>query len=236
MRIVHGRRAVRILHGRHVVSALPHAPGPTGTIFDILAAAVVSLAPHDRPMALLGFAAGGVVAPLRGGGFRGDIHAADLDPRGYTAFRKVAGHWAGRVTLDKADAADWLRQNTRRYGAIVEDLSVQVPNDVTKPEVSVDALPRLIAKRLLPGGVAVINLLPMSGRSLRSLVELVAAPYPSVLLIHPDGFDNLIVVGAEKLPGAREFGTRIKEQLSSIHSPMAHGIGVRTLRSNGSEA
>ena len=68
MRIVRLRRRARILDGPDVLSEILDHPGPTDTMFDVLAACVAAFAPGPR-VAILGFAGGGIVAPLRAMGF-----------------------------------------------------------------------------------------------------------------------------------------------------------------------
>jgi len=233
MRIVRDRRGVRVLHGRHLVSALPASPGPTGSVFDVLAAAVALLAPPARPVALLGFAAGGIVAPLRAAGFRGPIRAADLDVAPVPHFRAVAGAWAGRVTVDEAEAAAWLAARRTAFGAIVDDLSVQVPGDVTKPAASIRPLPTLARARLAPGGVAVVNWLPVKATSHMTAIETVAAPHAAACVITPDGYENRVVVAARALPDPRELGRRLRAALHAMGSPLARGLRVRGLVRRG---
>ena len=107
MRIVRTRRGLRLLEGDVILSELLARPGPTHCLFDVLAACVAALAPGPR-IALLGFAGGGIVAPLRAMGFPHAIEAVDLDPTGEKLFRELARHWAGEVRVARMDALEWL--------------------------------------------------------------------------------------------------------------------------------
>jgi len=101
-----------------VISEILSAPGPTHSVFDVLAAAVVLLYRGPR-VALLGFAGGGVVAPLRAMGFSGTLDVVDLDDRGERIFRAVSGAWRGPVKFELGEASEWLR---RRQGLAVFNL------------------------------------------------------------------------------------------------------------------
>ena len=61
MKIVRTRRGARIVDDDVVLSEILAKPGPTHSLFDLLAAAVATLAPGPR-FAMLGFAGGGIVA------------------------------------------------------------------------------------------------------------------------------------------------------------------------------
>lgn len=223
MRIVVSRRGIRLLHGRHVVSALPATPGPTSSVFDVLAAAVAVFPPAGAPVALLGFAAGGVVAPIRALGVRAPIRAVDLDTSVEPHFRRVAGAWAGEVTLDRAEAGAWLARRRGRFGAIIEDLSLQVPGDVTKPPASIDRLPALLARRLAPGGVAVVNLLPVAGLRWSRMIDLVAAPFADAVVVRVRGYENRVLLGFTR-PAPRDVRGRLEDALGRLGSPLAGAL------------
>src|SRR5262249_25485667 len=69
LKVVRTRRSVRLVDGPDLVSHLRTTPGPTHGFFDLLAACAAAFAPGDLARAprvlLLGFAAGGILAPLR---------------------------------------------------------------------------------------------------------------------------------------------------------------------------
>ena len=102
-REVKKRNGVWFVEGDIVLSEVLHEPGPTGDIFDVLAASVVVLSPGRR-FALLGFGAGGIVAPLRALGSSHAIHAVDLDLQGEELFRRTARYPVGEVNVDQRDA------------------------------------------------------------------------------------------------------------------------------------
>lgn len=161
-RVTRLKNSVRLVQHGCVLSETPVRPGPTHSVFDVLAAAVVAFAPPG-PVAMLGFAGGGMVAPLRKAGYGHEVRAVDLCARGHTLFRSVSKGWGGALTFEKEDALRWLRRQRGRFGAIVEDLSVPRDGDVVKPEVSWRELPPLIGRKLRADGVAVANILPTPG-------------------------------------------------------------------------
>ncbi len=221
------RTGVSWLHGGHVVSTLPARPGPTHSIFDLIAAAVAGLAPCGRPVAMLGFAGGGTLAPLRALGCDEPVSSADLDVEAVPLFREVAGAWAGEVSVERAEATAWLLGQKRRFGAIIDDLSIQVPGDVVKPDVSTQVLPALTAKRLARGGVGLFNLIPSSGSPLSAQVRDVSRHFAEGRLVRFDGFENgLLIVGAA-LPESRTLSANLKASLERIGSKMAGRFNVR---------
>ncbi len=196
MRVVRTRRGLRLVEGDVILSELLARPGPTHCLFDVLAACVRALAPGPR-VALLGFAGGGIVAPLRAMGFHHAIEAVDLDPTGEALFRKLSRHWALDVRVDRMDAVEWLAREREPFDVIVEDLSVPSPAGTVKPPVSFADLPPLVRRRLKPLGVAITNLLPQPDASWDELIRPVAKPYSRSVVIELLEHENrLVVAGA----------------------------------------
>lgn len=210
LRLQAGTTILRLFHGPHLISALPRSPGPTHSVFDALAACTYAAAPFAQRIALLGFAAGGVVAPLRAVGSGAVIHGVDLSSQGAQAFRRVASSWAGRVRFTRAEASRWLVRQAP-FDAIIEDLSAQLPGDVTKPDVSLSTLPALIRDRLAPGGIAVINALPRAELSWRDLERTLCKPYAGWLSVGLADFENRILVA-----GARLSATELRRRLTLV--------------------
>jgi len=224
------RKGAGVLHGRHLVSWLPSQPGPTHSVFDVIAALAMEGAAAG-PIAMLGFAAGGTVAPLRALGFDGAVRAVDLDTRPVGAFREVAGSWAGDVTVDERDALEWIRSRRGRYGAVIEDLSMAIPGDVTKPPVSYGPLPEAVAARVAEGGVAVFNLLPVAGLSMTALATRVCAPFADARVISLRDYDNwFVLVSHGRLTSSVRLRGRLNARLYSIGSRMARTLSVRRHR------
>lgn len=228
MKIVKTRRGLRLLEGDVILSELLAKPGPTHCLFDVLAACAVALTPGPR-VALLGFAGGGVIAPLRAMGFHHAIESVDLDQTGERLFRKLSRHWAGDVRVARMDAAAWLALDRAPFDVIVEDLSVPGPAGTVKPPLSFDGLPALLAGRLKPRGVAVTNVLPLPGTPWETLVAPIARPHARVTLIELDEYENRIVVGGADLPGSVEVSKRVRAALDAVGSVQARRIRFRTL-------
>lgn len=224
MKIVRTRRGLRLLEDDVILSELLARPGPTHCLFDVLAACVKALAPGPR-VALLGFAGGGMVAPLRAMGFPHAIEAVDLDPTGEALFRELSRHWAGEVRVERMDALEWLARERAPFDVIVEDLSVPGPEGTVKPAASFAALPPLVRSRLKPLGIAVTNLLPQPGASWDTLIDPVAKPYSGSVVIELEEYENRLVV-AGAIPGTEDVSKRVRAALDAIGSVQARKIRV----------
>jgi len=214
-----------------VLSEILARPGATHTLFDVLAACVSALCKGPR-FAMLGFAGGGMIAPLRAMGFPHAIDAVDLSRDGEAIFRELSNEWAGTVRVTQADAVTWLRRRKTMHDVILEDLSTPSPAGVIKPYATFDALPDLIRQRLNPGGVAITNMLPLPGTSWQSLQARIAVPHKRSLVIHLDEYENRIICCGEELPDAPTTSRSIRAALRGIDSDQAHRIAVRTLYRN----
>ena len=228
MRIVRTRRGARIEQDGLILSEILDRPGATDTLFDILAACVAALARGGR-MAMLGFAGGGVVAPLRAMGYGHPIEACDLDVSGERLFRELSSAWCGRVDVAEAEASAWLAGRRRPYDVILEDLSARVGGEVTKPEVSLDVLPAQMARRLTPRGLVVMNVLPVPGRPWTELLPHLAAPYAQARVIVLESWENRVLLLGADLEPAAEAARLIGRALRSIGSSEAGALSVRTL-------
>ena len=227
MKIVKTRRGARLLQGDVILSEILAQPGPTHTLFDVLAACVAALAPGPR-FALLGFAGGGMIAPLRAMGCAHAVDAVDLDRAGERIFRELSGAWTGAVRLAQSDAVPWLRDR-RPFDVIVEDLSVDSPAGTVKPYASFDELPQLVCDRLTPRGVAIINLLPLPGTAWNALLMRVALPHARACVLTLDEYENRFVLAGRALPTAAEISRRVRRALHAIGSDQEKRIAFRTL-------
>lgn len=229
MKILKTERGVRIVQGDAVLSEVLDEPGPTHSVFDVLAAAVAELA-QGPAVALLGFAGGGIVAPLRAMGWDGALDAVDLDPTGEQVFREISSRWCGEVRFHRAEATDWLRRSDRRFDLVVDDLSVPLRGEITKPRVSVEVLPERIRRRLRPGGAAVANALPVPGLSWSALQDRLRGAAVDARVILFDEFENRVVLASAELPDAADLSRRLRRRLRAIDSSIAGAISVRTQR------
>ena len=229
-------RGVRLADAGAVISEVLRRPGPTHSVFDVLAAAVAALGRGPR-VVLLGFAAGGMLGPLRALGHAGPLVGVDLSREGWSVFRRLCGRWAGRVRLERAEAGSWLRGRRGRFDVIVDDLSVSGPDGVTKPAVSLAELPELAPRRLARGGVVVVNLLPVPGMRFAELESAVGRGHREVRVVHLAEFENRILIGGGRgLLPAHDMSRALGAALRSIGSSMERGLAVRTRRSRESGA
>ena len=228
MKVVRTRRGARLVQDDVVLSEMLARPGPTHTFFDVLAAAVAALAPGPR-FAMLGFAGGGVLAPLRAMGFEHPVETVDLSRAGLGLFRDISDAWAGAVHFAQADAAVWLRRRRARYDVIMDDLSTPSSAGVVKPCLSFDPLPTLIRDRLRPSGIAITNLLSQPDTPWASLLAQVAWPHKRSVVIALNEYENRIVIAGGALGTAAHVSRRVRAALRSIGSHQASKIAVRTL-------
>lgn len=231
MRVVRTRRGARLVAEDDdvVLSEILAVPGPTHSLFDALAACIAALAPGPR-IALLGFAGGGVVAPLRAMGCPHPIRAVDLSREGEAIFRELSSTWCGDVTLDVEDAERWLARRRARYDLIVEDLSVSSPVGTVKPYATFDTIPERIARRLRTGGLAVFNMLPLPGTRWEALIARVGRPWARVVTVELDEYENRFVLAGHDLPPAAALSRRVRAALRGIDSSQTHQLKFRTIR------
>jgi hypothetical protein len=224
--IVPTRHGLRLTQHGTVLSELRSTPGPTHSVADVIAAAVVVLR-RGSTIGLLGFAAGGVLAPLRAMGFPGDVDAVDLDRSGWNLFEQHCRDWAGDVSFTCAEAGAWLTRRDRIYGVLIEDLSVPVDGDVFKPDSTWSDLPGLIHGRLARDGVGVFNLLHPTDSSWEGgYARIVPAGHES-RVVEFTAYENRILIVAPQLPSARTLSLSIRRELKAIGSRLANEIAIR---------
>ena len=229
MRIERRGNLVRLHQGGCVLSEILDQPGPTHGLFDVLAACVFALAPETE-LRMLGFAGGGIIAPLRAMGYRKDIHTVDLSLEAVSIFRELSSAWAGRVRVTQADAQVWLAKQTP-CPLILEDLSVLGENGETKPELSFTTLPSLIHDRLSPKGIVICNVLRVPGWSWKRLLRTIAAPYAMAHVLVLDKFENKILIAGRRIDSARCCSREIRRALSAIRSRQAKRFSLRRYQS-----
>jgi spermidine synthase len=179
-------------------------------------------------VAVLGFAAGGVVGPLRALGNRAVVEGVDLDPNGYRLFNRMCSPWAGDVRFERADALSWLASRETQADVILDDLSVPSDRDVIKPRISWVEVPGLARNRLSGRGVVVLNWLPPGHESWRAAIRVVAALFPCLRVLFLEDFENRILLGGQKLPPAHDLSRAVRNGLLAIGSRQAGRVAVRT--------
>jgi len=230
VRLERGARGARLIEKDCVLSEILSHPGPTNCLFDVLALCVATLAPGPRVL-VLGFAGGGIVAPLRAAGWEEPLIGVDRELSGLRIFRELCGSWAGDVHVERADAADYLRgQSERSYDLIFEDLSVARGEEISKPALSLELLPRLIRSRLKPGGVALTNVLPVPGWRFSQLFTVLAQPYPRAVIVRFDEWENRLLMAGRRLASAAEISRRLKAGLRQLGSNQGARLRLRTFR------
>jgi len=226
MKITRTKHGLRMSQHGVVISELRTTPGPTHSVFDVLAALIAVLAPAGR-VGVLGFAGGGMMAPLRHLGVETRIESVDLDPAGYVLFRRHCSAWAHFVNWQQADALVWLRQQPPDFGLLLDDLSVPGDGDVFKPAISWLELPALIRRRLRPAGVGIFNMLPPAAGGWHSPLARLVAGFPATRIIELAEFENRILIAGAALPSARALSARMRGALRLLRSRQAGRIQVR---------
>ena len=221
-------RGVRILQNGVVLSEVLAKPGPTHSVFDVLAAAVCCHSNGSR-LALLGFEGGGILGPLRALGSVHSIAAVDVSDRSYGVFQRLCGSWCGRVEFHHRDAEAWLRGTRSRFDAIIEDISLAAGRRVFQPDMVWHTLPRLVRARLRPSGIAVFNLLKPEVTSLKSVVREIACHFSGAYMIEFDDFENRILVAGVNRGATRSASHRIRTLLAILGSRLASRISVGTV-------
>jgi hypothetical protein len=162
-------------------------------------------------------------------GWKEPIDAIDLSRDAEPLFRRLSHRWAGEVRLSRGEASDWLRRQRRRWDVVIEDLTVPGPTVAVKPRVSLEVLPALVAGRLAPRGVAIVNVLPVPRMTWEEVLELLAAPYRQALLVHFDEYENRVLITGNDLPSASVASAQLRAALRSIGSRQSTLLQVRTL-------
>jgi hypothetical protein len=229
VKIERTKRGARIVDDDVILSEMLAEPGATHSLFDLLAAAVAELGRGPR-IAMLGFAGGGMVAPLRAMGCHHPLQCVDLSAEAEPVFRELSSDWAGEVSLDIEYAEEWLLRRRGKFDVIIEDLSVPSPIGTVKPYVSFDVMPAMIHKRLKRSGVAVTNMLPLPGTSWEAIEARISAPYRCAFAVQLDEYENRVIITGEDLPDARTVGVQLRRALRGLGSDVLRQMRVRTLR------
>lgn len=179
---------------------------------------------------MLGFAAGGMIAPLRALQSSASVRAVDLDLSRVPLFRELCGEWAGDVRIARADAAKWLGRQQRPFDVIIEDLSIELEDDVGKPKVSFTSLPALIKRHVARDGLAVVNVLPMAGWTWHEVTEALIHPWRGVgaQIVFSEYVNRFVVVGGG-VESAFELSRLLRARLRGIGSEIAEKFSVHAL-------
>ncbi len=224
--LVPTRRGARLIQAGHVVSEILALPGPTHSLFDIMAAGARLLA-HGPRLALLGFGGGAVVAPLRALGWPGEIEAVDLSLEAALAYSRIAAPSLGDVRVTIADAAEWLRARRGRFDVIVEDLSVPSATDLVMPPVSFGPLPELLSRRLTPSGLAIVNVFSPGQTGWSRCIDRLRPRGLQARVVCPRDFDHRLLILARRLPPAPQIARGLRAALAAMGSRQARRFTVK---------
>lgn len=219
------RHGLRLSQHGVVISELRTSPGPTHSVFDVLAALITTL-DHGPRVGVLGFAGGGMMAPLAALGFEGHLETVDLDAESFQLFEKHCPEWSRHVRFHLDDAAAWLGRQRRPFDLLMDDLSIPRDGDVHKPAICWERIPELIQGRLSAGGLAIFNLLePRPGRW-NPEFSRIAARFGAARVVHFDEYENRILIAGNDLPKAAALSVRLRSALARIRSRQATRIRV----------
>lgn len=214
------RRGWRLSQQGVVLSEVLEHPGPTDSVFDVLAALCL-VEPVPRNIALLGLGGGGTVAALRALHSSAHVHGVDLDPRGFDLLAEAGSAWTEPLSRHHEDAVAWLTRCRRRFDVLVEDLSVCERGEVVKPAATWEQLPSLIAARLAPRGRAIFNLLRPSNLDWSDALRRVREPFRHVLAVRLLDFENHLLLASQAPLDARRIGCEARRHLRRLGSKQA---------------
>ncbi|MFM1941724.1 MAG: hypothetical protein RI897_706 [Verrucomicrobiota bacterium] len=221
-------RGFRLVQHGVVLSEVLRHPGPTHSVFDVLAALAVALR-ADHPIGLLGFAAGSLMAPLRCLSSTTPVRAVDLDAAGFGLFREVCWSWAGDMIWEQGDAVEWLERQYYTFPVLIDDLSVPSEGDVVKPIESGGTLLGLMKRKLAPGGVVISNFLRPESGGWSGVYRQFRRVHRSVRVVLLEEYENRILVGGQSLPAAGRLGAELRRVLGRLGSRQAAKVRIRTV-------
>lgn len=230
-RVLPTRGGFRLVQNGTVLSELRLKPGPTHSIFDVLAASIALLLRGDR-FALLGFAAGSLMGPLRALGIQAPVQAVDLDGLGHEYFEQYCASWAGDLRWTQAEAATWLQAQRGKFDLILDDLSIPLAGDVAKPAISWEVLPKLMRTRLQKSGVALSNLLRPTNSTWREGWQVFQREFGgNCLVIEFQEFENKLLIAGTHGQTARSLTDKLNKLLWKIGSKQTGRFKTRSLGS-----
>jgi spermidine synthase len=210
-----GSRALELNEGQAVHSLWRPGTYLTGDYWDghlVLPAA--SRRQPPRRIAILGNA-GGTVARAFGHFFPATaVDAVEIDPELTELGRRFLDLRNPRMRTFAEDARPWLERSEGGYDAIMVDAYRQpyIPFYLTTREFFA-----LVAERLAPGGIAIVNVgHPEGGKELEQVLgRTMATAFPRVLRYPIEPTNTLLVGGDEQLSAAR-----LKENVAALPSPL----------------
>jgi spermidine synthase len=197
----------------------------TGSVWDAIAAPLLALpARRRRRVLVLGLGGGSAARIVRAIAPDCHIVGVEFDPAVVRAARDHLDLDALDIEIVVEDALDFLRRDTGRYDAVLEDVFVGHGDHVHKPGWLPDPGHALAKKRLAPGGILVSNSLDEAPAVEKALAGL----FPNVVSIEVEDYDNRILAAGTSLPSARELRAAIAAD--AILAPTLPRLHLRTLQ------
>jgi len=173
----------------------------TGSVWDALAAPLLSLPAERREsLLLLGLGGGSAARLARALLPRARIVGVERDPRVLEAARQHFQLDALSLEVVLADAMHYLTQGREAFDAVLEDIFVGSGRRVRKPDWLPEPGLALAAARLRPGGLLVTNSLDEWSSSRRVL----RARLGHVVSIEVEGYDNRILAAGPPALSAKD--------------------------------
>jgi spermidine synthase len=162
----------------------------TGSVWDALAAPLLSL-PQGRRGSVLLLGLGGGSAARLGRALLPEarIVGVERDPHVIKAAREHFALDALGLEVILADARGYLARGREKFDAVLEDVFVGSGAEVCKPDWLPEPGLALAARRLRPGGLLATNSLDDGARAARALRANVGRP--TAIEVH--GYDNRIL-------------------------------------------
>ncbi len=162
----------------------------TGSVWDALAAPLLSLPPERRrSVLLLGLGAGSAARLARALLPHARIVGVERDPHVIEVAREHFHLDALMLEVVLADAKSYLARGREKFDAVLEDVFVGSGREVCKPDWLPDPGLLLAAQRLRPGGLLATNSLDEAATAARALRTHVGA----AISIEVNGYDNKIL-------------------------------------------
>ncbi|MDZ4805167.1 MAG: hypothetical protein SGI90_09925 [Candidatus Eisenbacteria bacterium] len=193
------REGIKLMAHGTLYAVLP--PTPEATPPPWLALAAAPWIPEggllDHPIGLLGYGGGTVARLLRGASPKVEIVGVDLDAEVLRLGRRHLKSAVRGVTIEQAEAREWLARPGPRFGAILDDLYAPKGGWLARPADLVD-VPELARRRLVAGGVYAVNLRSPSGQVEKQIMIRIRRAFRQIRVIHTLEYAHKVVVATDR--------------------------------------
>jgi len=197
----------------------------TGSVWDAIAAPLLVLPPaRRRRILVLGLGGGSVARIVRALAPKAVVVGVEFDA---DVLRTARSHFdldSLGIEVVLADARRFLREDRRRFDAVLEDVFVGAGDAVHKPPWLPLPGYALARERLAPGGLLVANALDEAPQVSRALADLL----PGQVRIEVEDFDNHIYAAGPAHLSARELRTAVAA--SPLLAPTLPRLRFKTIR------